>query len=53
MAEKAEELERVARRGDVEPEPSSGGRRQILEMALAGQADQAVVRTRPSLTARA
>ena len=42
VAQEAEELDRVARRGDVEPEPSGCGRGQVLEMTLAGQTDEAV-----------
>ena len=42
VAQKAEEVDRVARRGDVEPEPSGCGRGQILEMTLARQTHEAV-----------
>ena len=42
VAQEAEELDRVARRRAIEPEPSGCGRGQVLEMTLAGETDQAV-----------
>ena len=42
VAQEAKELDRVAPLGHVEPEPSSRGRGQILEMTLAGQTHEAV-----------
>jgi hypothetical protein len=52
MAQEAEERDRMTRRGDIEPEASRCGRAQVLEMARAGQPDQAVGEDRPSTTVR-
>jgi hypothetical protein len=42
VTKEAEEVDRVARGRTVEPEPSGCRRAQVLEMALAGQTDDAV-----------
>jgi len=42
MAEEAEELDRVARRGGIETKPACGAAGQILEMTFAGETHQAV-----------
>ena len=44
VPQEAEEVDRVAGRREVEAQAAPSGRGEIVEMALAGQADQAVGR---------
>jgi len=44
MAQEAEELDRMARRGGIEAQAACGAVGQILEVPLAGQPDQTVGR---------